>query len=151
MSSHTQSDTNFFVKFKKTHPDAVLPDHKNDTDTGYDLTAVRDVIIPAKGFAIVPTGIQVADVSKGIWYLVLPRSGLGFKHSIQPHLGVIDNGYRSDLGLKLYNFSDITYQVKKGDRVGQLAFYPLITPKSSWSDEITDTARGGNGFGSTGR
>src|SRR5574343_1573587 len=108
-----------FVKFKKTHPDAVLPTSARATDTGYDITAVEDTLIPAKGSAVVPTGITVADVGPNIWYLVLPRSGLGFKKGIQPHLGVIDQPYRGDLATKLYNFSDSDHQVKKGDKIAQ--------------------------------
>ena len=94
------------IKFKKTHPDAVLPDRKSNGNAGYDLTAVGKVTIPAHGSGIVPIGVTVADTPFGIWYLILPRSGLGFKHGIQPHLGVIDNNYRGDLAVKLYNFTD---------------------------------------------
>lgn len=79
------------IHFKKTHPEALLPRRNNSNDTGYDLFAVEDVTIPSKGDGVVPTGIQVAKVPENIWYLILPRSGMGFKHGIQPHLGVIDN------------------------------------------------------------
>lgn len=139
-----------YVKFKKTHPDAVLPYSNHENDTGFDITAVETVVIPAKKSNVVPTGIIVADVSLDIWYLVLPRSGLGFKHGIQPHLGVIDQPYRGDLAIKLYNFSDTDYTVKKGDRIAQLAFYPLIKPSTSWSDEVVPTDRGAKGHGSSG-
>jgi dUTP pyrophosphatase len=140
-----------YVKFKKTHPDAVLPGSKRSTDTGYDITAVEDVLISAKSDAVVPTGVTVADVSPNMWYLVLPRSGLGFKSGIQPHLGVIDQPYRGDLAIKLYNFSNQDYQVKKGDRIAQLAFFPLLKPDASWSDAVTETDRGATGFGNSGR
>jgi dUTP pyrophosphatase len=139
-----------FVRFKKTHPDAVLPTSARDVDTGYDITAVEDTVIPAGGSNVVPTGVTVADVSPNLWFLVLPRSGLGFKKSIQPHLGVIDLPYRGDLAIKLYNFSNNDVQVKKGDRIAQLAFFPLIKPRVSWSETVTQTDRGANGFGSSG-
>lgn len=139
-----------FVAFKKTHPDAVLPSSARDTDTGYDITAVEDTLIPARGSNVVPTGVTVADCAPNIWFLVLPRSGLGFKKGIQPHLGVIDQPYRGDLAIKLYNFSDTDVQVKKGDRIAQLAFFPLIKPRAFWRNEVTQTDRGANGFGSTG-
>lgn len=143
------------IKFKKTHEDAVLPGANNSEsgtgDTGYDLTAVEDCFIPAGGSVVVPVGLTLADITPGYWIRIEPRSGLGFKHNIQPHLGVIDNGYRGDLGVKLYNFSDCGngHTVKKGDRVAQLVVYPLIQPYMSFSDEITDTTRGDNGFGSS--
>jgi dUTP pyrophosphatase len=139
------------IKFIKTHPDAVLPNRKRDSDTGYDLTAVESVVIPAKNSGIVNTGLRVADIAEGIWYLILPRSGMGFLHGIQPHLGVIDNPYRGDLGVKLYNFSDIDYEIKKGDRVAQIAYFPLLSLKPEWTETATETDRGSSGFGQSGR
>lgn len=139
-----------YIKFKKTHPDAVLPSSNYPMDTGYDITAVEDTIIPSKGSNVVPTGIQVADVSPNIWYQVLPRSGMGFKHGIQPHLGVIDQPYRGDLAVKLYNFSDKDYSIKKGDRIAQLAFHSIIKPTTGWSDVVIETDRGAKGHGSSG-
>lgn len=138
------------IHFIKKHPDAVLPSKKNINDTGYDLVSVEDVVIPAKGSAEVPTGLQVAKTEKGLWYLILPRSGMGFKYGIQPHLGVIDNEYRGDLGVKLYNFSDQDYNVTKGDRVAQIAYFPLLCVDSAWAENIEETNRGSNGFGSSG-
>lgn len=139
------------IKFKQTHPDAVLPVRKSPSNTGFDLTSVEDCTIPAKGSNIVPVGLTVAEVPFGVWYLILPRSGMGFNHGIQPHLGVIDNNYRGDLAVKLYNFSDQDYIVEKGDRVAQLAYFPLISLDHQWSDKVQETDRGANGFGHSGR
>jgi dUTP pyrophosphatase len=139
------------ISFKKTHPDAQLPNRKRTNDTGYDLSAVESVVIPAKGSANVPTGITVAKVPFGVWFLILPRSGMGFNHGIQPHLGVIDNPYRGDLAVKLYNFSDKDYQVSKGDRIAQIAYFPLIALDPVWSDEVETTNRGSAGFGDSGK
>ena len=142
------------IKFKKTHPDAVLPAANNTDpgtgDTGYDLVAVEDVIIPHCEDGVVPVGLTLADMTPGYWLKIEPRSGLGFKHSIQPHLGVIDNGYRGDLGVKLYNFNNTyDYQVKKGDKIAQLVVYKLIQPHCQWALDVTDTKRGDKGFGSS--
>jgi dUTP pyrophosphatase len=141
------------IKFKKTHPDAVLPtanDHSTGTgDTGYDLTAVEDMTIQGYSSVVVPVGLTLADITTGYWMRIEPRSGLGFKHCIQPHLGVIDNGYRGDLGVKLYNFSNKRFIVRAGERIAQLVVYPLIQPEMSFVDDVTETARGDKGFGST--
>ena len=94
---------------------------------------------------------RVAKVPENIWYLILPRSGMGFKHGIQPHLGVIDNGYRGDLGVKLYTFSNTDYKVLKGDRVAQIAYFPLVSLEPQWSEEVEETDRGANGFGQSGK
>jgi dUTP pyrophosphatase len=144
------------VTFVKTHTDAQLPkancsaDHAIGTgDSGYDLTAVEDVQISRCGF--VPVGLTLAYIEKGFWFRIEPRSGLGFKHDIQPHLGIIDNGYRGDLGVKLYNFGNEPYFVKKGDRIAQFVVYPLIQPQCDWADEIVQSDRGADGLGSSGK
>ena len=143
-----------YIKFKATHSDAILPEANNTDngtgDSGYDLVAVEDVKIPAAGSNIVGVGLTLADITPGYWIRIEPRSGLGFKHSIQPHLGVIDNGYRGDLGVKLYNFSkNDHYVVKKGQKIAQLVMYKLLQPKCEWATEVTDTPRGEKGFGSS--
>lgn len=145
------------IKFKKTHKDAKLPVANNTDsltgDSGYDLTAVEDAFIPAGESIVVQVGLTLADITPGYWLRIEPRSGLGFKHNIQPHLGVIDNGYRGDLGVKLYNFSSsgMGYKVTKGDKIAQLVVYKLHTAECEWSDEVTETARGQDGFGSSGK
>ena len=146
------------VKFVQTHPDAQLPkatyvpEHSiGHGDTGYDLTAVEDVVVKAGESAFVPVGLTLAYIDPGYWLRIEPRSGLGFKHSIQPHLGVIDNGYRGDMGVKLYNLGlETDYEVVKGDRVAQLVVYRLFSPTMSWANEVQQTERGCMGFGSSG-
>ena len=145
--------THVELKFIKTHEDAVLPavnNNENKTgDSGYDLTAVETVEVPPGGSAVVPVGLKLGYVTPGYWFRIEPRSGLGFKSSIQPHLGVIDNGYRGDMGVKLYNFSDKFFTAKKGDRIAQLVVYELLQPAVSWTDEATESNRGEKGFGSS--
>ena len=146
------------LKFLRTHPDAKLPSANIGVgvgvgDSGYDLVAVEDAHIGTSPLnsAVVPVGLTLAYVEPGFWFRIEPRSGLGFKYSIQPHLGVIDNGYRGDLGVKLYNLGREPYEVKKGDRIAQLVVYPLIQPECSWVDEVVESDRGDSGFGSTGK
>ena len=144
------------IKLIKTHPDAVLPAANNKEpgtgDTGFDLVAVENVYIKSGSSEVIPVGLTLADITPGYWIRIEPRSGLGFKHSLQPHLGVIDNGYRGDLGVKMYNFhesSDI--QIEVGDKIAQLVIYELIQPQFEFVDEVTETSRGSRGFGSSGR
>ena len=141
------------IKIKKTHPHAVLPVANNKEpgtgDSGFDLTAVESVLIPARSSDVVPVGLTLADITPGYWLRIEPRSGMGFKHSIQPHLGVIDNGYRGDLAVKLYNFSDNEYLIQPGDRIAQLVVYQLLQPTFEFTDDVTTTSRGVNGFGSS--
>jgi len=142
------------LKFTKSHDDAVLPTVNNSEtgtgDTGYDLTAIEDVRILPNGSKVVPVGLKLAYVTPGFWFRIEPRSGLGFKKSVQPHLGVIDNGYRGDMGVKLYNFHDFNdVQIRKGDKIAQLVVYELFQPNVSWADEVSESARGEKGFGSS--
>lgn len=142
------------IKLIKTHDDAVLPTANNKEflsgDTGYDLYAVEETVITRSSSAVVPVGLTLADITPGYWVKIEPRSGLGFKHSLQPHLGVIDNGYRGDLAVKLYNFNNTSsYTVKKGDKIAQLVVYPLLQPTFEFTDQVTETSRGDKGFGSS--
>lgn len=141
------------IKFLKTHDDAILPKVNNSAfatgDSGYDLFCVEEVTVPARSSTIAPVGITVADITPGYWFRIEPRSGLGFKHNLQPHLGVIDNQYRGDLGVKLYNFSDKDVTIEKGKAVAQFVVYPLVQVSVDWADEVTDTDRGAKGFGSS--
>lgn len=142
------------IKFKQTHPAAKLPQANNKDkatgDSGFDLVAVEDVKILPRQSEVIPVGLTLAYLTPGYWFRIEPRSGLGFKYSIQPHLGVIDNGYRGDLGVKLYNFDGNTaHQVTAGDKIAQIVVYPLIQPELSFTDDVTDSARGDKGFGSS--
>ena len=137
------------MEFVKTHEDAVLPYRAHASDSGYDLTSVEEVIVPGRGSVVVPEGVTLGYLEPGWWCRVEPRSGLGFKHNLQPHLGIIDNGYRGDLGVKLYNFSDTNVTLNKGSKIAQLVLYPHITANVSWAAEVTEADRGDAGFGST--
>ena len=139
------------VKFFKTHPDAKPPQRTHEEDTGYDVFAVEDTLVPKRGAANVPTGIDVAYITPGYWFKVETRSGLSFKHNIQSHPGIIDQLYRGPLSILLRSFGDIDYQVKKGDRIAQIVIYKRIDANISFSDTKDETTRGENGLGSSGR
>lgn len=145
------------IEFFKTHEDAVLPKRNNEGhqpgtgDTGYDVFSIEDLTLENNNAIVVPVGLKVAYVSPGYWFRVEARSGLGFKHGIFPHFGIIDNPYRGDMGIKLYNITDKDYHIKKGDRIAQLVVYQLIEPEIRWAETISETARGESGFGASGR
>jgi dUTP pyrophosphatase len=143
------------IKFVKTHPDAVLPkrNHEDDLlgDSGYDLTAVEDCLIPARSGNVVPIGLKLGYLTPGFWARLESRSGLQFKHNLSTFNGIIDVQYRGDISPKINNNSDTDYLVKKGDRIAQLVLYPLISSKSDWIDVAHETERGEKGFGSSGR
>jgi deoxyuridine 5'-triphosphate nucleotidohydrolase len=138
------------LKFKRVHPDAKLPTKNNASDTGYDVSAVEFKCIPARGSAVVDVGLNFAYITPGYWVKVEGRSGLGFKNGISPHPGIIDSGYRSNAGIKLYNNTDIDYEVRSGDRIAQFVVYKNYNVVVEEGEE-EESDRGINGFGSSGR
>lgn len=138
------------VKFKMVHPDAKIPTKNDRNDTGFDVYSVESKVIGAGCSGVVDVGLEFADITPGFWVKIEGRSGLGFKHGIQPHGGIIDNGYRGSAGIKLYNLSNTNYTVNKGDKIAQLVVYRnynIIMEEG----EKTESARGEKGFGSSGQ
>ena len=138
------------IVFKKTNESALLPTKNHADDSGWDVYSVEDTIIPARGSKIVDNGLTLAYMAPDYWLKVETRSGLGFKHGLLCHPGIIDNGYRGNLGIKIYNLTDQDYTVKKGDRIAQLVVYKNYPAEVSFG-EIVETDRGNSGFGSSGR
>jgi len=138
------------MKFEKTHPGAQLPKKNFPSDSGWDLFAVENTIIPANNKAIVPVGLKLAYLEDGYWLSVESRSGLSFKSGILAHPGVIDQNYRGDLGVLLYNHSNIDYTVAKGERIAQLVLHYNIQINVDWGN-VQQTDRGEKGFGSSGK
>ncbi|KAF1814023.1 dUTP diphosphatase [Eremomyces bilateralis CBS 781.70] len=116
---------------------------------GYDIYGAQNSIIPARGKAIIETDIAIA-VPAGTYGRVAPRSGLAVKHSIDVGAGVIDADYRGPLKILLFNFSDVDFEVKEGDRLAQLVVERIVTPEVVVVGELEKTVRGVGGFGSTG-
>lgn len=138
------------IKFLKTHPEAKLPTKAYKEDNCFDLYSVENKTIPARSSAIIPVGLTCAYITPGFGFVIRPRSGLGFKAGLQPHLGEIDNGYRNDLAVKVYNFSDVDYSVNTGDRVAQFKVEKVWNTNVSFTDDIIPADRGQSGIGSSG-
>ena len=140
------------LRFKRIHPDAVLPAYAHPSDAGMDVRSVADIAIPPGGRALVPTGL-VAIIPPMYEIQVRPRSGLALKHGVTVlnTPGTIDSGYRGEIGVILANFGDKEFSVSKGDKVAQLVFVPVVQPEIEETDTIDDTDRGAGGFGSTGK
>ena len=95
-------------------------------------------------------GLNFAYITPGFWVKVEGRSGLGFKHGISPHAGIIDSGYRSNAGIKLYNNTDTDYVIQSGDRIAQFVVYKNYNV-SVGEGEVEESDRGACGFGSSGK
>lgn len=128
---------------------AKMPTRAHETDAGLDLYAVEGKFIPAKDSAIFDTGVHV-ELPEGTTGFLKSKSGLNVKHGITSE-GVIDVGYTGSIHVKLYNHSDVGYEVKKGDKISQLVVLPIQIHPLEVVDSLEDTDRGSNGFGSSGR
>ncbi|CEL06218.1 Putative DUTPase (Dut), putaive [Aspergillus calidoustus] len=134
---------------KKLAPSARAPTRGSAFAAGYDLYAAKEAVIPAKGKALVDTGLAIA-VPEGTYGRVAPRSGLASKHFIDTGAGVIDADYRGEVKVLLFNFSDVDFTVQEGDRVAQLVLERIFTPEVVVVQELAESVRGAGGFGSTG-
>ncbi|CAN8061428.1 unnamed protein product [Agarophyton chilense] len=137
------------LKVLRLHEKATLPKRGSPMSAGFDLAAGEDTVIPARGRAVVKTGLKIA-VPSGCYGRVAPRSGLAVKKFIDTGAGVIDADYRGEVGVVLFNFSDDEFKVQVGDRVAQLVIEKICMGAVDEVKELDETTRGDGGFGSTG-
>lgn len=139
------------LRFKRIHPDAVLPAYAHPSDAGMDVRSVDDLTIAPGKRALVHTGL-VMLLPPMYEAQVRPRSGLALKSGITVlnTPGTIDSGYRGEVGVILMNLGEEPFQVKKGDKIAQIVIAPVTQPEIVECDAIDETDRGAGGFGSTG-
>ena len=140
--------------YKKLSPDAVDPSYNYDKDSGFDLYAIEDVALAGMSRAMVGTGLAF-DIPDGHEIQVRPKSGLAINYglTVLNTPSTIDGGYVGEVKVILFNASRETYQVKKGMKIAQAVLCPVQQGKYvnlENLDELPQTDRGDNGFGSTG-
>lgn len=128
---------------------AFMPEFAHKTDAGADLRSPVDVVIPARGSAVIDTGIHV-EIPEGFTGFLKSKSGLNVNHNLIGE-GVIDSGYQGSIRVKLYNLGDKDYSIKKGDKIIQLVILPRVNCGFAQVNKFAETERGDGGFGSTGR
>ena len=139
------------LRFKKVHPDAVLPSYAHPSDAGMDLRSVDDLTLAPGQRALVHTGL-VMLLPPLYEAQVRPRSGLALKNGVTVlnTPGTIDSGYRGEVGVILINLGQAAFDVRKGDKIAQMVIAPVTQPNIEETDVVDETARGSGGFGSTG-
>ena len=148
------------IGIKKLHDDAVTPTRATEKAVGYDLYAYHrtesgrpnKILIPPSSTKAIPTGlIIVPPVGHSVF--VASRSGLALNQSlfVANAPGIVDPDYRGELMVLLYNGGHQSHYVQHGDRVGQMILLPWKPFDFYELKEVTPTARGTSGFGSTGR
>ena len=127
---------------------AVMPTRAHSADAGLDLYATKDAVIFRDGSETFDTGVHVA-IPEGYVGFLKSKSGLNINSGLQS-AGVIDSGYTGSIRVKLYNHGHEMVQIKRGQKISQLVILPIVTPEIELVDELEETERGNNGFGSSG-
>ena len=129
-----------------------VPTYAHVGDAGADLRASHDVTLRPGERARVGTGVRIA-LADGLVGLVTPRSGLAARHglSVVNSPGIIDSGYRGEIKVSLINLDPAeSLTLHAGDRIAQLVVIPFISATFTPVDTLDETARGADGYGSTG-
>ena len=141
------------IRVKKLDARAELPVFGSEFAAGADLRACLDgdlTIAPGQT-VLIHTGLAL-EIPAGYAGLVYARSGLASKRGLAPanKVGVIDADYRGEVMVALHNHGAEDQTVGHGERIAQLVVTPFLAVDYEEADELTDTARGAGGFGSTG-
>jgi dUTP pyrophosphatase len=141
------------LKFQVLSDAATLPSRAHEGDAGLDLHSAQAAHIgPGERWQL-STGLAV-EIPDGHAGFVLPRSGLALRYGISlvNAPGLIDAGYRGEIGVLLQNNDPAEiFRVEPGDRIAQLVVVPIASLEPVVVDELGDSARGAGGFGSSGR
>lgn len=141
------------INIKKLNKNAVTPKHGSDYAAGYDLCACIDKMIMIPGHTTKKIGTGLAfELPENTFGGIFARSGLATKDGIRPSncTGVIDCDYRGEVIVALHNDSSVPKTIRPNDRIGQLILIPYIPMEFEEVEELSETARGDGGFGSTG-
>lgn len=138
------------LKVRKLNPNAKLPTRAHAGDAGLDLCALEGGNIPAGHRVKIPTGIAI-EVALGFVGIIKSRSSLAANKGVDVAAGVVDHAYTGDVTVVAYNNSKNVFEYTAGDRIAQLLVVPISLPTVEEVSEFSETARGADGFGSTGQ
>ncbi len=145
--------TKLNVNVKKLNENATLPTYGSEYAAGADLYAClpKSVKIKPNETAFINTGIAI-ELPLGTVGLIYARSGLACKKDLAPanKVGVIDCDYRGEVMVAIHNHGKEERIIENGERIAQLLIAPYYTAEFTCQSELSETVRGGGGFGSTG-
>ena len=139
------------LEIVRLDPGLPLPAYAREGDAGLDLATAADVTLAPGERQLVPTGLRIA-VPEGHAGLILPRSGLALRDGVTVlnAPGLVDAGYRGEVGVLLINHGAKPVSIRRGDRIAQLVIQPVARAAPVEVTELGSTARAAGGFGSTG-
>ena len=139
------------LQIQRLRPYATIP---TQATAGSDLYAALEALvsIPVGEIVRIPTGIAAAPDRKDVALFIMARSGLASKHGINlaNGVGLVDSDYRGELLVPLMNLGKEPFSVEPGMRIAQLVVLPVLFPTCTVVEQLPETERGSNGFGSTG-
>jgi dUTP pyrophosphatase len=140
------------ILFKKTNKNATIPTYAKSGDSCCDLYSVEDVTVTPGQRKLIDTGIAI-ELPQGFEAQIRPRSGNAWKHGVTVlnSPGTIDQDFRSSLKVILINHGDNYFVIKKGDRIAQMKFSPTYQGHFIEVKDLSESERGTDGIGSTGR
>ena len=141
------------IKIKKIDNTAILPEYNNrGEDAGLDLYTTETKTLAPGEYKLFKTGVAIS-IPQGYAGFINPRSGLALKYGITVLNadGVIDPGYRGEIGVVLINHSQKEHKIKKDDRIAQLIIQKYETVVWQEVDQLSTTTRGEDGYGSSGK
>ena len=142
------------VLIKKLDPAVQLPEYKTSGASGVDLVAfIKEPInLEPKTSVLIPTGLSVA-FPEDYEIQIRPRSGLAAKNNISVlnTPGTIDSDYRGEIKVILFNHGNKSFKINNNDRIAQMILTPVIKMDLEETNELPESIRGADGFGSTGK
>lgn len=139
------------LHIKRLNESAKLPEYANPGDAGLDLFANHAATLMPGEPTLIRTGIAI-QLPKDTEAQIRPRSGLALKHAITVlnAPGTIDQGFRGEVGVILINHGKYPHIIDRGAKIAQMVIAPVLRVEVIELETLTDSARGANGFGSTG-
>jgi dUTP pyrophosphatase len=146
-----QLDSAVRIEVVPSDPAVALPVYAREGDAGLDLAAAAPVTLEPGSRELVSTGLRVA-IPAGYAGLVMPRSGLALRSGVTVlnAPGLIDSGYRGEIGVLLVNHGAQPVVIQRGERIAQLVIQPVARAQLVEVRELPESLRGEGGFGSTG-
>ena len=142
------------VNIKKLNENAIIPTYSTEYSAGFDLYSVSDEerTINPHETVFIKTGLAM-EIPIGYGGFIFARSGLSTKKGLAPanKVGIIDADYRGEIMVALYNQTDESKTIDAHERIAQMVIMPFITANFIETNELSETKRGNNGFGSTGK
>jgi dUTP pyrophosphatase len=139
------------IKIIKIDTNATMPEYKTEGAAACDLSSCENVILQPMERKIIRTGIKI-EIPFGYYGSISLRSGTSIKTPliIVNSPGIIDSDYRGEIGLILCNLSNEHFTINIGDRIAQILFHKVTKGNFIGVNELSETIRSKNGYGSTG-